>query len=95
MNDLVRCSDCGNAVGAEISIRLKLCTDCNKNDRGGERAKCPECGMPHDKMFYFDKQDTRHLECIHCHKFTYNGAYYPAEFQKSKEEYEKTKGVNE
>jgi len=61
-----------------------------RNDEGTERAHCPECEFLLDKCMSFMKEDTRDIICPKCKKATYQGAWYPREFQKAKEEYQRS-----
>ena len=90
---MIKCKGCNKAcLGAEESKETGICTKCRKNHYGGERAVCPECGMPNSDLYQFDKRDTRKLECSECHIEIYYCAYFPKSFQEAKEEYQKSIG---
>ena len=60
------------------------------NDEGTQRGRCWECGFLLDKCMSFLKEDTRDIICPKCKKATYQGAWYPKEFAKAKEEYQRS-----
>ena len=61
-----------------------------KNDRGGERGRCPNCKDYIDSCMYFDKEDYRTLQCPTCKHEVINYAFYPESYQKAKEEYQRS-----
>lgn len=60
------------------------------NDRGTQRGSCPECGFLIDTCMYFDKEDYRTLMCPSCKYEACNYGWYPKEFAKAKEEYQRS-----